>query len=245
MTAAIANLALNVLMVALLVATIAYCWLLNRRIQMLQDSKGELANLMRHFDESTQRASDSIMALQNASKKIGETMQSRIDKANFMLDDLSFMIEKGNKLANQLEASLAVGRARSKVMAQEPKAPVMETHDDQQDVQWLEEDLMPQSIKPVAATNGAPRSQPERAPTAREQQNIKEKTAASLGAVLERLGNRMSSGSRLDSARPKPTRMMYDEDGEEMMESPVSGQSKPRSKVEQELLEILRAGVKG
>ena len=116
----------------------------------------------------------------------------------------------------------------------------METEGSHEDMQWLEEDVMPQSIKPVAVTNGAARSQP----TAREQQNIKEKTAASLGAVLERLGNRMSSGSRLESAKPK-SRAMYDEDGEEVMESPVSGQSKPRSKVEQELLEILRAGVKG
>src|SRR5690349_276868 len=94
----IANLLLNVLIVVLLMATISYCWILNRRIKILQDSKSELAQLLKYFDESTQRASESIIALQTASKKIGEGIQSRIDKANFLLDDLAFMIEKGNKI---------------------------------------------------------------------------------------------------------------------------------------------------
>src|SRR6202034_3069232 len=91
----------------------------NRRIKILQDIRGELAVLLRHFDESTQRASESIIALQTASKKIGENIQFRIDKANYLLDDLSFMIEKGNKLANQMEAGFAVSRARSRVMAEQ------------------------------------------------------------------------------------------------------------------------------
>src|ERR1700733_4725976 len=108
MTAAAFNLALNILIVALLVVTIGYCWLLNRRIRVLQDSKSELAQLLKHFDESTQRASESIIALQVASKKIGENIQFRIDKANYLMDDLSFMIDRGNKLTNQMEASFAV-----------------------------------------------------------------------------------------------------------------------------------------
>src|SRR5271170_6795052 len=119
MTGAVATLLLNILIVALLAVTIAYCWLLNRRIKVLQDSKSELAQLLKHFDESTQRASESIIALQTASKKIGENIQFRVDKANYLLDDLAFMIEKGNKLANQMEAGFAVGRARSKVMSEE------------------------------------------------------------------------------------------------------------------------------
>jgi hypothetical protein len=230
MTAAIANLALNVLMVALLVATIAYCWLLNKRIQILQDSKGELANLMRHFDESTQRASDSIMALQNASKKIGENMQTRIDKANFLLDDLAFMIEKGNKLANQMEASLAVGRARNKVMSQKIAEP-------QVDNSWLseeepEEPSLPESLH--MAASGAVRKQPEKSP------GIKEKTAASLGAVLERLSNRNTQHAHYDDVKPEPSpRSRPAFAGADKQEG------RPRSKVEQELLDIIRAGVKG
>src|SRR5271170_2360564 len=133
MTGAVATLLLNILIVALLAVTIAYCWLLNRRIKVLQDSKSELAQLLKHFDESTQRASESIIALQSASKKIGENIQFRIDKANYLLDDLAFMIDRGSKLANQMEASFAVNRARNKVLAEQPPA----------------EDEAPEPVKPV------------------------------------------------------------------------------------------------
>src|SRR5271156_1202881 len=122
MAGTIANLLVDIIIVIMLGVTIGYCWLLNRRIRILQDSKSELAQLLKHFDESTQRASESIIALQTASKKIGENIQFRIEKANYLLDDLSFMIERGNKMANQMEASFAIGRARNKVLAEQPPA---------------------------------------------------------------------------------------------------------------------------
>lgn len=218
MTAAIANLTLNVIMVALLVATIAYCWLLNRRIQVLQDSKSELAHLLRHFDESTQRASESIIALQTASKKIGENIQARIDKANFLLDDLSFMIEKGNKMANQMEASLAVGRARNKVISEHA-----EDKPATKEVRWDPEDLLPESLQEAVRMKAPP-------PAPQEKPRAREKSSTTLGAVLERLSSR-STKENNDSYQARGV-----EDGQA---------GKPRSKVEQELLEILRAGVKG
>jgi len=110
MSSVIVKLMLDVLVASLLVITILYCWQLNRRIRILQDSKGELAKLIKHFDESTARASESIIALQTASKKIGENIQTRIDKAKYLVDDLSFMIEKGNKIADQMETGLSAHR---------------------------------------------------------------------------------------------------------------------------------------
>lgn len=114
MTGLIANLLLNGVLVGLLTATICYCYILNRRIQTLQDSKSELAMLLRQFDDSTIKASETIVAMQTASKKIGDNIQLRIDKANYLLDDLSYAIEKGTRMTSQIEASFAVGRARNK-----------------------------------------------------------------------------------------------------------------------------------
>ena len=133
MTATIINLLVNIIMAALLAVTISYCWMLNRRIKILQDSKSELSQLLKHFDESTQRASESIIALQTASKKLGENIQLRIDKANYLLDDLAFMLEKGGKLSEQLEANMAVSRAERRIaqekepmraQEQEPEEPM-------------------------------------------------------------------------------------------------------------------------
>ena len=110
MTIGVLSLLLNLLIVGLLMATISYCWLLNKRIKILQDSKGELANLLKYFDESTTRASETIVALQSASKKIGENIQARMDKVNYLMDDLSFMIEKGNRLADPASTARDNGR---------------------------------------------------------------------------------------------------------------------------------------
>lgn len=191
MTNLVVNLLMNILMAGLLAVTISYCWMLNRRIKILQDSKSELAQLLKHFDESTQRASESIIALQTASKKIGESIQTRVDKANYLLDDLAFMLEKGSKLVSQLEASAAVSRARTRVEA---------------------ETSGPAADVPSPSGNGA----------------MKEKTRASLEAVLEKVVSR---------TRPSDWQQPLAAGKEEA--PPV------RSRSEQELISILKAGLKG
>ncbi len=123
MTSLVANLLLNTLLIGLLIATVCYCYLLNRRIQTLQNSKSEFASLLKHFDDSTIKASETIVAMQTASKKIGDNIQMRIEKANYLLDDLSYAIEKATRLSNQLDAGLAVSRARNKALQESSLAP--------------------------------------------------------------------------------------------------------------------------
>jgi len=203
------TLLLNILIVVLLGITIAYCLLLNRRIRILQDGRSELAQLLKHFDASTQRASESIIALQTASKQIGETIQLRIDKANYLLDDLAFMIEKGNKLANQMEAGFAVNRARTRVMT-DPSA---------------QENTSQPVIEPEARRELPLAPKPEVKPL-----TTREKTAATLEAVLGRV-----------VGRAKPTE-------EEHERTVVRDRGQPlraRSRAEQELLDMIKAGIKG
>ena len=208
MTGVIAKLLLDTLIIVLLALTISYCWLLNRRIKILQDSKSELAQLLKYFDESTQRASESIVALQAASKKIGENIQTRIEKANYAMDDLSFMIEKANKLADQLEASFAVSRARTRVTEQvgaqeqaEPPQPVRHKPVLEQPT------IVAQNMQPPVSS--------------------RERTAASLGAVLEKLSGRNGNN------------------GSKPASDNAARSSSSRSKAEQELLALLRGGMKG
>lgn len=103
----IATLALDSIMVLLLIVTIFLCFKLNGRIKMLQDSKSELAQLIAQFDDLTVRATNSIADIHAAGKRINENMQHQLDKANFLADDLSFMIEKGSKLADRMEGKVS------------------------------------------------------------------------------------------------------------------------------------------
>ncbi len=70
---------------------------------MLQDGRSEFANVLSQFDTATKRAMTSVTELQTVSKKIADALQLKIDKANFLADDLAFLIEKSNKLITQLE----------------------------------------------------------------------------------------------------------------------------------------------
>jgi len=179
MTGIIANVLLNVVMVGLLTATIFYCYVLNRRIQTMQDSKSELAALLKQFDESTIKASETIVAMQTASKKIGDNIQLRIDKANYLLDDLSYSIEKGTRLTSQIEASFAVNRARSKV-----------TQDDQEahDHSFQVTPDMPEEKKPAPAAASKDPQPAKRSP-------------ASIESILEKVVNRKQA--QLSSGTPE------------------------------------------
>jgi hypothetical protein len=112
---------LDSLMALLLVITAVYCWRLNKRIQVLQDSKSERAQVIREFDQSTQRATQSIAEIHEATVRLSENMQHKIDKANYVADDLQFMIEKGNKLTGNAEPMPARSGRGGKPKAAEVK----------------------------------------------------------------------------------------------------------------------------
>lgn len=97
------SLVINVLMAALLMATMVYCRRLNVRVKLLQDSKSDLARIIHDFDESTKRATESIAEIHRATNRLSENIQHKIDKANFLADDLQYMIEKGQKMSGKVD----------------------------------------------------------------------------------------------------------------------------------------------
>ncbi len=106
----VVTLLLDLSVATLLGATIFYCIKLNHRIQILQDSKSELAQLIKQFDESTQQATVSINEIHRASKRINQNIQEKLDKANYLADDLAFMIDRANKTADKIEHQISEGR---------------------------------------------------------------------------------------------------------------------------------------
>lgn len=108
------SLIVNLLMATLLVVTIAYCWRLNKRIRLLQDSRSELAKIVREFDASTQRATQSIAEIHEATARLSDNIQHKIDKANFLATDLELMIERGSKLIGR------TAETPTRVAAREP-----------------------------------------------------------------------------------------------------------------------------
>lgn len=107
LSSAVISLILNGVVTSLLAVTIFFCFKLNRRIVTLQDSKGDMAALIRKFDETTERARTSIEELQQIGSKLEGDVTESVKQANFIADDLAFMIDRGKKVATTLKQSAA------------------------------------------------------------------------------------------------------------------------------------------
>jgi hypothetical protein len=107
------SIGLDILLVLLLIAVLVYAVILNKRLTQLRANKDELARVISNFNEATIRAESSIPRLKKAADEVRAALEDRIDKAQSLRDDLSFMIERGDSMANRLEGSVRMARGES------------------------------------------------------------------------------------------------------------------------------------
>lgn len=107
---------LDLLVSVLLIATIVYAVTLNQRLTQLRKNRDEMAKIIVSFNDATVRAESSIPKLKKAAEDAGMALQERVEKAHSLRDDLAFMIERADTMANRLEN--AVRSARTEVRPQ-------------------------------------------------------------------------------------------------------------------------------
>jgi hypothetical protein len=104
---------LDLLLIGLLGAVLAYAVVLNKRLGQLRSNKDELARVINAFNEATQRAEASIPRLRKAADEIKNQLEDRIEKAVSLKDDLAFMIDRSDSMANRLESSVRMARGET------------------------------------------------------------------------------------------------------------------------------------
>ena len=118
------SLALDILLAVLLVATIGYAMVLNRKLGNLRRHKEELEGLAATFAQSTALANESIARLKNSTAGL----QADTAKAAGLKDDLKFLIDRGTSTADRLEAAVRESRGESeatgRVAPGKPQNPV-------------------------------------------------------------------------------------------------------------------------
>jgi hypothetical protein len=112
---------LDIAVILLLVPTIIYAVILNRRLSALRRSREELAKVVNSFNEATMRAEAGIPKLKKATTEANHTLKDRVEKAQTLRDDLAFMIERAEELATRLEG--AVRTARGEAVNTQPAQP--------------------------------------------------------------------------------------------------------------------------
>jgi hypothetical protein len=108
----------DIVVAILLVVTIIYAAMLNRRLAVLRSDKAELQALIQGLTAASHGAEAAVSALKSANDDIGRQLESKIGRAQGLCDDLSYMIERGTTLADRLEGAI---RARRDTPA--PEAP--------------------------------------------------------------------------------------------------------------------------
>ena len=97
---------LDSFLVVLLSMAIGYGFILNRRIMALRKDQKSLDKLATKFAEATIRAEQSIMKLKSTTDGASLSLDKAVGTAGLVRDDLEFLIDRGNKLADILETDI-------------------------------------------------------------------------------------------------------------------------------------------
>jgi len=95
------GLIVDALIVALLGATVVYGVILSRRLAALRKHQSELGMLIGALNEAAARAEAGIAGLKVNAEQAGASLQSSIDKARRLSDELSSRTERGGALSER------------------------------------------------------------------------------------------------------------------------------------------------
>ena len=114
---------LEALVAVLLVVTVVYCAVLDRRLRALRSGQDGLKSIIEGLDGATRRAQTSIGELRAAAEATGMNLSGHVAKARALADELQIMIEAGNVLADRLEGSRPGANGGAPRQAQAPQQP--------------------------------------------------------------------------------------------------------------------------
>jgi chromosome segregation ATPase len=103
-------LAADLIVAVLLIVTIGYSAVLNRRLAALRADKAELQALVEGLARTTASAGAGIATLKTAAETVGRELEARRAKAQALRDDLAYLVERGNSAADRLEGGIRAQR---------------------------------------------------------------------------------------------------------------------------------------
>ena len=101
---------LEIVLVLMLATTIFHAFRLERALGVLTRDRAALEILVSGFNQSTRAAEQGIERLHEAADGAGRQVDRQITAANRLKDDLQFLIDRGERLADRLEAQLRIAR---------------------------------------------------------------------------------------------------------------------------------------
>ena len=101
---------LEIVLVLMLATTIFHAFRLERALGVLKRDRAALEILVSGFNQSTRAAEQGIERLHEAADGAGRQVDRQITAANRLKDDLQFLNDRGERVADRLEAQLRTAR---------------------------------------------------------------------------------------------------------------------------------------
>jgi hypothetical protein len=103
--------ALDIVVVALLVATCVYCFVLNRRLAAVRQGQASLEQAIAAFDAASRRAEESLQRIESEGATTGRDLSAVIRSAEGLRTDLSVMVSAGDRVASRIEEAIGAVKA--------------------------------------------------------------------------------------------------------------------------------------
>ncbi len=104
----------------LLIVTVGYCFILDRRLQALRSGREELQSVVENLNAAIGQAQTTILDLKSHAGDSARLLEERIARAQNLADELSLMVQSGNSIAERL-ADRSAPRAAAATKAIPPQ----------------------------------------------------------------------------------------------------------------------------
>jgi hypothetical protein len=101
---------LELVLILLLAATLFHAMRLERALGVLKRDRAVLEELVAGFNESTRQAESGIERLRSAADGAGRQIGKQIEQAQLLHDELDFLADRSDKLAQRLESAIRNAR---------------------------------------------------------------------------------------------------------------------------------------
>ncbi len=102
---------LEIVLIGLLLVTLLHALRLERALAVLRRDRTALGDAVAGFDQSARAAEQGIGKLNSLTGEAAQQVSRKIEQASALKDDLAFLAERGEHLADRLEAAVRAGRA--------------------------------------------------------------------------------------------------------------------------------------
>jgi len=97
----------------LLVATLCYCVLLERRLRAVRKGQEGLSRTVGELNMAIAGAGASLRALKAAAGESAQTMDERLKRARLHIDELSVLVASGERIADRIDRAVTTQPARN------------------------------------------------------------------------------------------------------------------------------------